>query len=117
MSQDARGVHMFSPRVEKSIQAYFTTQQPVDKDRRHAAELLAEEQERAIEYLRSAPRRRIQELGRTRQTPLILSQNRVTNSTRAQQNISLKKNLIHPQSLPRLKEETSHGELSLKQII
>ena len=37
-------------------------------DKRVVQELLAEEQEKAIEYLKSAPRKRIQKLGGPKQT-------------------------------------------------
>ena len=89
-------------------------------DRRAKAELLAEEQEKAINYLKSAPRRRIQEMGRSRRTPLLMSED---DTQRHEQKWKLKRNLIHPKSLPRLKEEiqgTKQGierDLSLKTII
>lgn len=49
------GVHMYSPQVESSINTYFQSQQRQDIDLRLKHELLAEEQERAIEYLKSGP--------------------------------------------------------------
>ena len=89
--------------------------------RRLKQELMAEEQERAIEYLKSVPRRKIVEAGRTRATPLLTTTKDAESSPKhawTLKNNVLRRNLINPQSLPRLKEETSSiGDISLKSII
>ena len=54
------GLHFYSPKVEKSINHYFTQKEKIEMDKKVVQELLAEEQEKAIEYLKSAPRKRIQ---------------------------------------------------------
>lgn len=83
------------------------------EDIRLKAELLAEEQERAIEYLKSAPRKRIQELGRARHDVLLNNAD-----SRSEKKKVRPRNLVHPKSLPRLKEESPlAGDLSLKAII
>ena len=101
---------MFSPKVEQSIAAKFQSGQKDEIDLKLKMEMLAEEQERAIDYLKSGPRMRIQELGKTKRDNITVGV--------ADPNKSLKKiysrNLAHPKSLPRLKEETSLGDLSLK---
>ena len=53
------GMHFYSPKVEKSINHYFTQKEKIEMDKRVVQELLAEEQERALQYLKSAPRKRI----------------------------------------------------------
>jgi len=66
------GVHMYSPQVENSINTYFQAQNRQDIDVKLKSELLQEEQERAIEYLNSTSRKKIQELGREKRTPLVI---------------------------------------------
>ena len=91
-------------------------------DLRLRAEMLAEEQERAIEYLKSAPRKRIQELGRTRRetnndlmTVNMAGESNSMSTLRSSTDRKRKRNLGHPRSLPRLKEEKGlTGDLSLK---
>ena len=56
---------------------------------------------------------RIQDLGKTRHDNILVG---AANTTRSEKKVQ-KRNLVHPKSLPRLKEETSLGDLSLKQII
>ena len=71
LDSSSYGVHLYSPRVEKKIREHFTIEQKEEMTRRVKQELVAEEQERALEYLKSAPRRKIVEAGRTRATPLL----------------------------------------------
>ena len=46
---------MFSPKVEKAIKKYFPEKQKVNLDKKALAELLKEEEEKAIGYLKSDP--------------------------------------------------------------
>ena len=71
--------------------------------RRLKQELLAEEQERALEYLKSAPRRKIVEAGRVRATPLLTMSQDAESSPKAAwtfRNNVLRRNMINLQSLP-----------------
>ena len=90
---DKGGIHMYSPRVENSINTYFTAGQKDDMNKRVVQELLAEEQAKAISYLNSTPRRRIQELGRIKGTPLLFNEQEIN---RSPHNKTLKRNVIHP---------------------
>jgi len=78
--------------------------------------ILAEEHERTLDYLNSPSRKKIQELGRTRETNLLIGEGALKHhSGRAQ----LRNNKINPRSLPRLQEgDTSlNRDISLQQII
>ena len=71
--------------------------------RRLKQELLAEEQERALEYLKSAPHRKIVEAGRVRATPLLTMSQDAESSPKAAwtfRNNVLRRNMINLQSLP-----------------
>ena len=120
---DAKGsTHMYPPRVERKIQECFTIDQKEDMSRRLKLELLAEEQERAIEYLKSAPRRKIVEAGRVRATPLLTTSVNAESSPKAAwtlKNNVRRRNVIQKQSLPQLKEDAEpfNTNLSLKSIL
>ena len=53
------GLHFYSPKVDQAMNHYFTQAQKLEMDKKVVQELLAEEQQKAIDYLKSAPRKRI----------------------------------------------------------
>ena len=115
IQNDEGGIHFYSPKVASQIDQNFRQPQKIaELDLRSKLELLEQEQGRAIEYLHSSSYKKIVDLGKTRNTNLLMSEDDTMRGSR------MRRNMINPKSLPRLKEErkgTLERDLSLKNII